>query len=244
MTRPAPPPTLAERGSNSEIGQCSRSTASTAAQSSFSVQPISLRSRTLPMASSSTSSATPATRASGWRARTRTAPRHDPAAGSSLSTPRSHRRREAGRAHFPYARRMLGLYQTLDRQGTVSRLSTPSRRGSRRGAQDEPRGPEPPGIAPTNPPGPRPSTEAHTTELDRDQPSEGHHQPRRRTHPWWSRPWRTPSAHITQNPRDPRHQEPTGHAPRHLRVQGAGEAKRPLHYWWAKLVAMPCSVDS
>lgn len=186
MTRPASPSTLAERGSNSEIGQCSRSTASTAAQSSFSVQPISLRSRTPPLASSSTSTATPATRASGWRARTRTAPRRDPAAGSSLSTPRSHRRREAGRAHFPYARRMLGPRQTLNRQGTMSRLSTPLRRGSRCGAQDEPRGPEPPGVAPTNPPGPSPSTETRTTELDRDQPVRG---PRATTtiggRSWW-----------------------------------------------------------
>ena len=186
MTRPASPSTLAERGSNSEIGQCSRSTASTAAQSSFSVQPTSLRSRTPPPASSSTSAATPATRVSGWRARTRIAPRSDPAAGSSLSTPRSHRRPEAGRAHFPCARRMLGPRQTparrraLAREDAMSRLSTPSRTGSRRGAPHEPRGPEPPGVALANPPGPRPSTEAYATELDRDQPSEGqqlHHRP-------------------------------------------------------------------
>lgn len=197
MTRPMSPSTLAERGSNSEIGQCSRCTASTAAQSSFSVQPISLRSRTPPQASSSTSTATPATRASGWRALIRTALRRDPAVGSSLFTPRSHRRGVVGRAHFPCARRMLGPCQTVDRhrapdrQSTLPRPSTRSRTGSRCGAQDEPPGPEPPGIgppgigppgiAPTNPPEARPSTETRrTTELDRDQPSEDHHQLRRR----------------------------------------------------------------
>jgi hypothetical protein len=132
----AAPPTVVGWTPDPEAGQCSRSTASTAAPPSFSVQQTSSRSRTPPLASSSASAATPVTRAAGGPATISLSVRWSaPAAPDSTVTSQPCRERQGPQTSAPVARtstmevarlRRIEQNPPADRRGPTSRTSTAS----------------------------------------------------------------------------------------------------------------------
>lgn len=203
------------RSSISETGQCSRSSASNAAHSSCLVQPISLRSRTAPKASPSTTGAMPATAASGCQPHATPTP----ARTIRLSAPPPERTPLTLSPHRPPA---AGPPSSSAAQQQLDPRPVP--RPHRKPAPRQTLVPRPAhephqGGTPRRALDPRPAAGAHRARV-----------PCRAFGPG-------------RQPRDRDGSERGGDAAaRPAAARSSAEAL--IVYWWAKLVAMPCSVDS